>query len=241
MKGIIRIAAATPRLHLGDPRANVTELVRLASAVSADGAAAIVFPELSLTGYTCGDLFFRADLLSAAESALADFAAATAKLPIIVLVGFPQREGDLIRNAAAVVHGGAIAGVVCKRILPTYAEYYERRQFTPAPSDESVKVFDAGSFRFGVEICEDLWAPVPPSARMASRGVDVIFNLSASTDFLGKALRRQDMVRQQSARLVCECRCRLRGRFADCRQRRRGDRIKIVLCRFRSRDGGCGY
>ena len=203
MKGIIRIAAATPRLHLGDPRANVTELVRLASAVSADGAAAIVFPELCLTGYTCGDLFFRSDLLSAAESALADFAAATAKLPIIAIVGFPQREGDLIRNAAAVVYGGAIVGVVCKRILPTYAEYYERRQFTPAPSDEPLKVFDAGSFRFGVEICEDLWAPVPPSARMASRGVDVIFNLSASTDFLGKALRRQDMVRQQSARLVC--------------------------------------
>ena len=95
MKGIIRIAAATPRLHLGDPRANVTELVRLASAVSADGAAAIVFPELCLTGYTCGDLFFRSDLLSAAESALADFAAATAKLPIIAIVGFPQREGDL--------------------------------------------------------------------------------------------------------------------------------------------------
>ena len=187
MKGIIRIAAATPRLHLGDPRANVTELVRLASAVSADGAAAIVFPELCLTGYTCGDLFFRSDLLSAAESALADFAAATAKLPIIAIVGFPQREGDLIRNAAAVVYGGAIVGVVCKRILPTYAEYYERRQFTPAPSDEPLKVFDAGSFRFGVEICEDLWTPVPPSARMASRGVDVIFNLSASTDFLGKA------------------------------------------------------
>ena len=203
MKGIIRIAAATPRLHLGDPRANVTELVRLASAVSADGAAAIVFPELCLTGYTCGDLFFRSDLLSAAESALADFAAATAKLPIIAIVGFPQREGDLIRNAAAVVYGGAIVGVVCKRILPTYAEYYERRQFTPAPSDEPLKVFDAGSFRFGVEICEDLWTPVPPSARMASRGVDVIFNLSASTDFLGKSLRRQDMVRQQSARLVC--------------------------------------
>ena len=111
MKGIIRIAAATPRLHLGEPRANVTELVRLASAVSADGAAAIVFPELCLTGYTCGDLFFRSDLLSAAESALADFAAATAKLPIIAIVGFPQREGDLIRNAAAVVYGGAIAGV----------------------------------------------------------------------------------------------------------------------------------
>ena len=119
MNGFYRIAAATPCLSLGDPSANAKTLARLAKDAAKDGVSAIVFPELCLTGYTCGDLFFRTDPLSAAESALADFAAATAKLPIIVLVGFPQRDGDLIRNAAAVVHGGAIAGVVCKRILPT--------------------------------------------------------------------------------------------------------------------------
>ena len=203
MKGIVRIAAATPRLRLGDARANAAELVRLANDASADGAAAIVFPELSITGYTCGDLFFRGDLLSAAEAALLDFASATAKLPIVAIVGFPQRDGDVVRNAAAVVHGGTVVDVVRKRILPTYAEYYERRQFSPAPCDEPVKAFDTGSFRFGVEICEDMWTPVPPSSAMASQGVDVVFNLSASTDFLGKSIRRQDMVRQQSARLGC--------------------------------------
>ena len=203
MDGFYRIAAATPRLFLGNPRANAEELARLAEAAAKDGVSAIVFPELCLTGYTCGDLFFRDDLLHAASEAAVAFAAKTSGLPLVSIVGLPVAEGAAIYNAAAVIHGGEIAGIVRKRALPNYGEYYERRQFTPAPADDPVRIFDAGAFRFGVEICEDLWTPTPPSSLMAQGGVDIVFNLSASTDFLGKSRRRSALVEQQSLRLGC--------------------------------------
>ncbi len=203
MKGFCKIAAATPRLLLGNAAANAVEAARLARLAASGGAAVVAFPELSLTGYTCGDLFFREESLDAAERALADFARATADLPIISIVGFPERSGSAVYNSAAVVCRGEVAGVVRKRSLPTYREYYEARQFTPAPRDEQPKVFDAGGFRFCVEICEDLWTPVPPSSLAAASGIDAVFNLSASTDYLGKADRRRDMVRHQSLRLGC--------------------------------------
>ncbi len=203
MEGVYRIAAAAPHLHLGDPAANAKELVRLTKNAAKDGVAAIVFPELCLTGYTCGDMFFRDELLDAANAAAETFAAKTATLPLVSIVGLPVAEGPAIYNAAAVVHGGKIAGIVRKRALPNYGEYYERRQFTPTPADEPLSIFDVGGFRFGVEICEDLWTPVPPSSLMAEGGVDVVFNLSASTDFLGKSQRRQSLVEQQSLRLGC--------------------------------------
>ncbi|MBQ6136165.1 MAG: NAD(+) synthase [Kiritimatiellae bacterium] len=203
MNGFYKIAAATPRLSLGDPAANAKELVRLTKEAAKDGVAAIVFPELSITGYTCGDMFFRDELLRAASAAVEVFAAKTASLPLVSIVGLPIAEGPAIYNAAAVVHGGKVVGTVRKHALPNYGEYYERRQFTPAPADEPLTVFDVGSFRFGVEICEDLWTPVPPSSLMAECGVDVVFNLSASTDFLGKSQRRRSLVEQQSMRLGC--------------------------------------
>ena len=178
-------------------------MARLARKAAESGVAAIVFPELCVTGYTCGDVFFRDDALSAAESALAAFVRETADLPLVSVVGFPQRDGSCIFNAAAVVQGGEVVGVVRKRHLPTYREYYEARQFTSAPDAEPPKVFDAGGLRFCVEICEDLWAAVPPSSIAAGSGVDVVFNLSASTDYLGKSARRREMVRQQSLRLGC--------------------------------------
>ncbi len=203
MKGMYRIAAATPRLRLGNAEANALECARMAEEASHDGVAAIVFPELCLTGYTCGDLFFRGDLLASASTALKVFAEKTSHLPIVSVVGLPLAEGAAIYNAAAVVCGGVVAGIVRKRALPNYGEYYERRQFTPARQDEPISVFDAGPFRFCVEICEDLWTPTPPSSMAARQGVDVVFNLSASTDFLGKSQRRNELVRGQSAHLGC--------------------------------------
>jgi NAD+ synthase (glutamine-hydrolysing) len=203
MDGFYRIAAATPRLVLGKPQANAEELARLAEEAAKDGVSAIVFPELCLTGYTCGDLFFRDDLLRAASYAAAAFAAKTANLPLVSIVGLPVADGAAIYNAAAVIHGGKIAGIVRKRALPNYGEYYERRQFTPAPANDPIHIFDAGAFKFGVEICEDLWTPTPPSSLMAEGGVDIVFNLSASTDFLGKSQRRRSLVEQQSLRLGC--------------------------------------
>ena len=203
MDGFYRIAAATPRLILGKPQANAEELACLAAEAAKDGVSAIVFPELCLTGYTCGDLFFREDLLRAASEAATAFASKTADIPIISVVGLPVAEGAAIYNAAAVIHGGSIVGIVRKRALPNYGEYYERRQFTPAPADEPIRIFNVGAFRFGVEICEDLWTPTPPSSLMAEGGVDIVFNLSASTDFLGKSQRRRSLVEQQSLRLGC--------------------------------------
>ena len=203
MDGFYRIAAATPQLVLGKPWTNAEELARLAEEAARDGVSAIVFPELCVTGYTCGDLFFRDDLLRAASDAAGAFAAKTAALPLVSIVGLPLAEDAAIYNAAAVIHGGKIAGIVRKRALPNYGEYYERRQFTPAPADDPIRIFDAGAFRFGVEICEDLWTPTPPSSLMAEGGVDIVFNLSASTDFLGKSQRRRSLVEQQSLRLGC--------------------------------------
>jgi len=203
MQGLYKISAATPRLRLGDAAANVEEMARLARKAAESDVAAIVFPELCVTGYTCGDLFFRDEFLDAAEKALADFASATANLPTVSIVGFPEKSGPAIYNSAAVVFAGKVAGVVRKRFLPTYREYYEARQFTPAPRNEPPKVFKAGGLCFCVEICEDLWAAVPPSSLAAPSGVDIVFNLSASTDYLGKSTRRREMVRQQSQRLGC--------------------------------------
>ena len=203
MKGLYKISAATPRLRLGDAAANAEEMTRLARKAAESGVAAIVFPELSVTGYTCGDVFFRDEFLDTAEKALADFANATADLPTVSIVGFPEKSDPAIYNSAAVVFAGKVAGVVRKRCLPTYREYYEARQFTPAPRGEPPKVFKVGGLCFCVEICEDLWAAVPPSSLAAASGVDVVFNLSASTDYLGKSARRREMVRQQSQRLGC--------------------------------------
>ena len=169
VKGLYKISAATPRLHLGDAAANAEEMTRLARKAAESGVAAIVFPELSVTGYTCGDVFFRSEFLDAAEKALADFATATAGLPIVSIVGFPEKSGPAIYNSAAVVFAGKVVGIVRKRCLPTYREYYEARQFTPAPRNEPPKVFKARGLSFCVEICEDLWAAVPPSSLAAAR------------------------------------------------------------------------
>ncbi len=203
MDGLYKIAVASPRLVLGNAAENADEIDAIIRRAAASGVAAIAFPELSVTGYTCGDMFFRRDLAFEAESALRLIADRTASLPIVSIVGFPQLEGDAVFNAAAVLFGGEITGVVRKRALPTYGEYYESRQFTPAPADDPNVVFDVGGLRFAVEICEDLWSRVPPSSVAASAGVDVVFNLSASTDFLGKAHMRREMVRGQSLRLGC--------------------------------------
>ena len=239
MEGFFKIAAATPQLSLGNTVANAKELVRLAENAAKDGVSAIVFPELCLTGYTCGDMFFRDDLLHAASEAADIFATATANLPLVSVVGLPSAEGSAIYNAAAVVYGGKIVGIVRKRALPNYGEYYERRQFTPAPADEPLSIFDVGAFRFGVEICEDLWTPVPPSSLMAEGGVDVVFNLSASTDFLGKSQRRQSLVEQQSLRFGrVELRRGLRRMSRHRRGRADGLRGQAVQRRAADRRGG---
>ena len=234
MKGFGRIAVATPDLHLGDPASNAAEHLKAARAAAAQGVDVLAFPELSLTGYTCGDLFFRDDFLDAARQALRELAAQTADLPLALVVGVPLKIGSGIFNAAVVLSGGQVRGSVPKTYLPTYGEYYEHRQFTSAAALPPVGTVGTGSnppvgtvgtdpnplgtgpipcatnlvfsfknIKFSVEICEDLWVPIPPSSRLAHVGLDCVFNLSASTEFLGKAAHRELRVLSQSAALRC--------------------------------------
>ena len=220
--GFVKIAAATPDLHVADCTYNASEIVKLAKQAADRGAKLIVFPELCLTGYTCGDLFLQQTLLDGALSALETVRRETAGLNAAVVVGLPLMHEGKLYNAAAVLCGGKIEGVTPKQFIPNYSEFYEQRHFVSGAGVpfQTVRLlgqdtlfaggepllFRCGSmpdFTFGVEICEDLWVADPPSTRLAQAGATVIVNLSASDEIIGKASYRRDLVRQQSARLLC--------------------------------------
>ena len=213
MKGFYRIAAASPAVSVADPQANAGAILAAARQAHAQGAALLITPELSLTGYTCGDLFGAASLTAQTEAALGRL---RAELPpgLIAVVGLPVAVDDRLYNCAAVLRDGQILGYVPKTHLPTYREFYEKRHFVSAaalPPNAALGgvpigadlVFDAGPFRFGVELCEDLWAVDAPSCRLAAARAHLILNPSASTEAVGKAAYRRDLVRMQSARLSC--------------------------------------
>ena len=219
--GFVKVAAVTPEVRVADVAFNVDACVAEASrACTEDGAAVVVLPELALTGYTCEDLFWQDALLDAAERGLADFVARTADLDALLLVGVPVRVNVKLYNCCAVVASGTILGVVPKLHIPTYNEFYEGRHFVPGTADV-VPVDVAGQLDvpFGTsqlfsceelpelvvaaEICEDLWVLEPPSIRHALAGATLICNLSASNALVGKADYRRELVRGQSARLVC--------------------------------------
>ncbi len=213
---LLRVAAASHALRLADVQANRDAILAQWRAATEAGAALVVFPELSLTGYTCGDLFLQSTLRRAAFEALQSLAQASADLEGVAIVGLPLEIDQRLFNVAAVVSSGRIHGIVPKQHLPTYAEFYEQRWFTPASQlrrdrlellGEEVPcgaglLFRTEAFTFGVEICEDLWAPQPPSVDLALGGASVLVNLSASDELLGKADYRRDLVRQQSARCL---------------------------------------
>ena len=219
--GFVRVAAVTPEVRVADVAFNTQACVAAArEAAEKDGAVVIVLPELALTGYTCEDLFWQDSLVRAADTALADFAAATADLDALLLVGAPVRAGGKLYNCAAAVSRGAILGVVPKTHIPNYNEFYEGRHFIPGPADPlTVSVGGEKDVLFGTnllfsclevpelvvaaEICEDLWAPDQPSVAHALAGATVICNLSASNALVGKADYRRSLVSGQSARLIC--------------------------------------
>ena len=219
--GFVKVAAVTPEVRVADVAFNVDACtVEAERACTEDGASIVVLPELAITGYTCEDLFWQDALLDAAERGLADFAARTADLDALLLVGAPVRVNAKLYNCCAVVSSGTILGVVPKRHIPTYNEFYEGRHFVPGTADV-VPIDVAGQLDvpFGMsqlfaceelpelvvaaEICEDLWVPEPPSIRHAQAGATLICNLSASNALVGKADYRRELVRGQSARLVC--------------------------------------
>ena len=220
--GFVKIAAATPDLRVADCAYNASEIIKQAKQAAEKGAHLIVFPELCLTGYTCGDLFLQQTLLSGALSALETVCRETAGLNAAVVVGLPFVHQGKLYNVAAVLCGGRVEGVVPKQFIPNYSEFYEQRHFTSGAGVPFQTVRLAGQdtlfaggeplvfqcekmpdFTFGVEICEDLWVANPPSTRLAQAGATVIVNLSASDEIIGKASYRRDLVRQQSARLLC--------------------------------------
>ena len=216
--GFIRVAAAAPALALADPAANAEQILALADDLAARGASLVLFPELALTGYSCEDLFFSAGLHQAARRALVRLAQATADRSVTLIVGFPwqTRDGRML-NAAVVLAGGRVCGVVPKTHLPNHDEFYERRWFASgAGVDETVadpvlgsfrvsaaQLFSIGHTRFGIELCEDLWAPEPPGIPLCLAGADLILNPSASNELVAKADYRRDLVRMTSARGLC--------------------------------------
>ena len=216
--GMIKVAAAIPAVKVADVDYNVLQVESLIAQAEGQGVEVLVLPELCLTGYTCQDLFKEQLLLDKAEEGLLVLLDFTRKLDVITIVGLPVQIGSLLYNCAAVVQSGTLLGVVPKTYLPNYGEFYEKRWFASAQGLKPQDIYLAGSpihvtseptifttcdgVRFGIEICEDVWAPVPPSNRLALAGADIIFNLSASDELIGKHRYLRQLLCQQSARTM---------------------------------------
>ena len=216
--GFIKVAAASPSLKVGNPSFNKDRIIDLMTEADRKGVKVLVFPELSITGYTAGDLFFQSALLESATEALLEIAEASAALDVLSFVGYPLRYNGKLYNTAAAVKGGRILAFVAKRNLPNYSEFYEERWFTPSPKENLVLESEDGDILFGsriifsasfpsslkiaAEICEDLWVPDPPSTHHASAGATVLVNLSASDEIIGKSEYRRALVSGQAARTV---------------------------------------
>ena len=209
--GYLRVAAVVPPVHIADPAGNAAEIVDWARSAASRGTSLAVFPELSVTGYTCEDLFQSRALLDGARESLDLIARETADLNLVLVVGAPLQAPDSrLYNCAVVVSAGQIQGAVPKVHLPTYGEFYERRWFASGAGVDLEmdgfrlsprQLFRRGPATFAIELCEDLWAPVPESGAHALAGATLILNLSASNDWVTKADYRRELVRQQSGRL----------------------------------------
>ena len=225
--GYVRVAAAVPHMRVADCVYNAGEIKKQISDAVAEGVEVVCFPELSITGYTCADLFFTQQLQRDALLALEDVCAFTRNLPIIVLVGAPLKVDNNLYNCAFVMTDGEVVGVVPKVNLPNTGEFYEKRWFSSGRDvlEQNVNsirpriplielwgtdvpfgidlLFTTKDYSFGIEICEDLWSPLPVSTQLAIQGAEIIFNLSSSNCVTGKHAFRQRMITQQSARVHC--------------------------------------
>ncbi len=216
--GFIKVAAAVPAVKVADVDYNVQEIEKLIAMADGDDVELLCFPELCLTAYTCQDLFKEQLLLSKAEEGLLRLLEFTRKLDIVCVVGLPVQAGGLLLNCAAVIQHGSLLGLVPKTYLPNYNEFYEKRWFASAQDLNPTTIYLAGSpvlvsaepkifqtaddVKFGVEICEDVWAPLPPSNNLTMAGADIILNCSASNELVGKHRYLRSLVAQQSARTM---------------------------------------
>ena len=214
--GFVKVAAAVPLVQVADCFYNIEKIEGLMRQASEKGVQIIAFPELSVTGYPCLDLFAQQTLLNGAEAALLQLVSNTADLDILTIVGVPLRTENRLINAAVVFQKGAIRGVVPKTYLPNYKEFQEQRWFTSATElrESTISIgkeeypmgshllFRSGRLTAGIEICEDLWVPVPPSSLLTMEGANIIFNLSASNELIGKHAYLRSLICQQSARCM---------------------------------------
>ncbi|MCQ2601530.1 MAG: NAD(+) synthase [Treponema sp.] len=220
--GFVKTACASPRLKVADCNFNAEQIICAAKDAAKNGASVIVFPELSITGYTCGDLFFQRTLQNASEVQLKRIISETAKLDSVIFVGLPVPRAEGIYNCAAAIKGGELLALFAKSYLPNYGEFYERRHFTPFQQNMNTQFIDFAGFEevpfgtdiliqdekdsaitIGCELCEDLWVPVPPSSRHILAGATIIANLSGGNEIIGKADYRRSLVKSHSARSLC--------------------------------------
>ncbi|MBP5136309.1 MAG: NAD(+) synthase, partial [Paludibacteraceae bacterium] len=215
--GFVRVAAAVPNVRVADCESNATNIVRLAKKAEEQGVQIVCFPELSVTAYTCADLFASQLLIGKAEDALRFILHETENLSVSIIAGLPVLVGNSLYNCAVVMQHGVINAIVPKTHLPSYNEFYETRWFASAidckrdsidfagqrniPFGADI-IISCGDFSFSTEICEDLWTPIPPSSSHALAGSDIIFNLSASNELVGKHDYLLSVIRQQSARCI---------------------------------------
>jgi len=218
--GFIRAAVGIPAVRVADPAFNAEQTITLLHLAAERKAAIALFPELGLSAYSCDDLFHQRALLDGCRDAIARIARESADLPIIAAVGTPLEVDHLLFNCAVVICHGRILGVVPKTYLPNYREFYEARQFNSAENAVSETITLCGQrdipfgshllfqhqeqplLTFHVEICEDLWVPIPPSSHAALAGATVMLNLSASNITIGKANYRRELVASQAARCL---------------------------------------
>ena len=216
--GFVKVASAIPSVKVANCQYNLQQIENIIADAECKGVEIIVFPELSVTGYTCQDLFRQRMLLDEAERSVAELLEFSRELDIICIVGTPVVAGDLLLNCAVVLQHGNILGIIPKTFLPNYNEFYEKRWFASSRDLKPTEVIFAGQklnvdsrpkvFRtvdgvcFGVEICEDVWTPVPPSNNLAMAGAELVFNLSASDELIGKHSYLETLVKQQSARTI---------------------------------------
>ncbi len=214
--GFVKVAAAIPRVKVADCKQNANQLECQIAIAEGKGIQIIVFPELCITGYTCGDLFGQQLLLEESERALIQILSNTRQMDIISILGMPVVVNSTVINAAVVIQKGKVLGVVPKTYLPNYKEFYEQRWFTSAlqVSETTARLcgqtvpmgahllFETADTTFGIEICEDLWSTIPPSGALTLQGAEIVFNLSADNEGIGKNAYLQSLISQQSARCL---------------------------------------
>ena len=214
--GYVKVAASVPRVRVADCKFNAGQIEKEIIIADGKGVQIIAFPELCITGYTCGDLFAQQLLLEEAEMGLMQILNNTRQMDIISILGMPVPLNGVLLNTAVVIQKGKILGVVPKTYLPNYKEFYEKRWFTSAceVSETTARLcgqivpmgrnllFETADTTFGIEICEDLWAPIPPSSSLALQGAEILFNLSADNEGIGKHAYLRSLISQQSARCI---------------------------------------